>query len=99
MMTNENPDLIIAGVGLALTIIGQVNRQKVGTLAKSGVKVEGVVFSVEPEVDVNSGSQYAIGSSPYPTIRFVTADNEWVMQKYNESAFPGYKAGDKVAVI
>lgn len=84
---------------MAFTIIGYINRQKVGRLAKSGVKVEGVVFSVESEVDVNIGSQYTNGSSRYPIIRFVTADNEWVTQKYNVSAFPGYKAGDKVTVI
>jgi hypothetical protein len=99
MMTNENRDLLIGGIGLAFTIIGYINRQKVGRLAKSGVKVEGVVFSVESEVDVNIGSQYTNGSSRYPIIRFVTADNEWVTQKYNVSAFPGYKAGDKVTVI
>lgn len=98
-MTNENRDLLIGGIGLAFTIIGYINRQKVGRLAKSGVKVEGVVFSVESEVDVNIGSQYTNGSSRYPIIRFVTADNEWVTQKYNVSAFPGYKAGDKVTVI
>jgi hypothetical protein len=97
-MTNENRDLIIAGAGLAFTILGYVNRQKIGRLAKSGVKVEGVVFSVDAEVDVNFGSQYS-GSSRYPTIRFVTAEKEWVTQKYNVTTFPGYKAGDKVTVI
>jgi len=99
MITNENRDLIIAGVGLAFTILGYVNRQKIGRLAKSGIKVEGVVFSVETEVDVNVGSQYTNVSSRYPIIRFVAAEKEWVTEKYNVTAFPGYKAGDKVTVI
>ena len=99
MITNEERDLIIAGIGLAFTAVGYVNRQKIGRLAKSGVKVEGVVFSVETEAEVNIGSQYTTGSSRYPTIRFVTAEKEWVTRKYNVSAFPGYKEGDKVTVI
>jgi len=100
-MTNENRDLIIGGIGLTFTIVGYVNRQKIGRLTKSGVKVEGVVFAMEPEAEVNIGigDQYTSGSSRYPTIRYVTTEKEWVTQKYNVTAFPGYKVGDKVSVI
>jgi len=101
MITNEERDLTIAGIGLAFTILGYLNRQKVSKLAKSGVKVEGVVFTVgsDAEVSIGFGRQNIMGSSSYPTIRFVTAEKEWVTQKYNVSGFPGYKEGDKVTVI
>jgi len=96
-MTNESRDLLIGGLGLVFTVIGYFSRSKTQKIMKSGVRVEGVVFSTERDIEL--GSQGSITSSVYPIIRFVTAEKEWVTQKYNITSFPRYEEGDKVTVI
>ncbi len=100
-MTIEIRDLTIAVIGIILAVLGHVSRQKTQKLKKVGIKAEGIVFSQEPEEEfmISFSTQNTFSTSYYPIIRFVTAEKEWVTQKYNVSSFPSYKEGDKVTVI
>jgi hypothetical protein len=101
MAANDSTYLALAVTGIIFLIIGYLKRKKIKRLATTGIRVEGVVFSIDREAGVNFGigSQNSIGPSYYPVIRFVTADKEWVTQTYYVSTFPRYKEGDKVIVI
>ena len=100
-MTIEIRDLTIAVIGIILAVLGYVSRQKTQKLKKLGIKAEGIVFSREREEEfrIDFNTQNTFRTSYYPIIRFVTAEKEWVTQKYNVSSFPPYKEGDKVTVI
>lgn len=82
-------------IGALLTILGAIWNDRHKRLLKKGIKVEGVVFSVEVTV---SGS--SLTKTYYPVIRYLTLQNEWITKRYNIGSKPSlYKEGDKVIVI
>ncbi|MDB4918953.1 DUF3592 domain-containing protein [Mucilaginibacter sp.] len=96
MNVNYDELILLAG-GAFLTVfgIGKLNERE--KLIKSGVKVEGVVFDIETSWGTGSGAR---STMYYPIIRFVTADKEWITEKYDIGSSPAaYKVGDKVNVI
>ena len=85
--------LVVGGAFLTIFGIGKLNERE--KLIKSGVKVEGVVFDIEPSLGTGVHS-----TTYYPVIRFVTADKQWITEKYNIGSNPSsYSIGDKVTVI
>jgi len=99
MSPGNNQYLLMSGAGLVIAIFGYFKKARVAHLSKIGVRVDGVVFSMEQDSKINFGSQTS-STTWYPVIRFVTAEKEWVTQRYNIYAFPGkYREGDKVSVV
>ncbi|SHM11370.1 DUF3592 domain-containing protein [Mucilaginibacter sp. OK098] len=96
MNVNYDELILLAG-GAFLTVFGVVKLNEREKLIKSGVKVEGVVFDMETSLGTGSGER---STTYYPVIRFVTADKEWITEKYNIGGNPSvYSVGDKVTVI
>lgn len=63
-------------------------------ILKKGISTEGIIFSID-----QSGTSSGIQLS-YPTVRFLTINNEWVTETSNVGLFPGYyKSGEKVTVV
>lgn len=103
-MATENASFLTAGLGLVFTLVGYFKGKEIKKIKESGIKAEGVVFSLEFEnSSFNNGSDYDTSRSPgmyYPVIRYVTAEKEWVTEKYNIGSYPSkYQEGDKVPVI
>ncbi|MDB5090067.1 MAG: hypothetical protein JWR09_4061, partial [Mucilaginibacter sp.] len=90
-------ELILLAGGAFLTVFGISKLNERRKLIKSGVKVEGVVFDIETSRGTGSDTR---STTYYPVIRFVTADKEWITEKYNIGSSPSvYNVGDKVTVI
>ncbi|ASU34472.1 DUF3592 domain-containing protein [Mucilaginibacter xinganensis] len=96
MNVNYDELIMLAG-GAFLTVFGFGKINERGKLIKSGVKVEGIVFDIETSLGTGPDTQ---STTYYPVIRFVTADKEWITEKYNIGSNPSvYSVGEKVTVI
>jgi len=97
---NVNYDELIMLTGGAFVMvfgIGKLNKHK-KILAK-GVKVEGVVFDIEKNWDMDAGDTSST-TQYYPVIRYVTTEKEWVTKKYEVTGGLNlYKVSDKVTVV
>lgn len=96
-------EIVVGLIGVALIVAGNGISAKRKKIIAVGIKVEGVVFALEEETSSISNNRRILYS---PIIRFVTADKEWVTEKYMFSVSskhtvinPSYKEGDKVNVI
>ena len=100
---NVNYDeLILLTGGAFLAVWGFAKMNERSKLRANGVKVEGVVFDMErdPALTISIGTDSGSNRSYYPIVRFVTADKEWVTQKYDIGSYPAaYDIGDKVNII
>ncbi|PWK79345.1 uncharacterized protein DUF3592 [Mucilaginibacter oryzae] len=96
--TTYNPitTAVVTGIiGAGLTIAGVVLRYRRMRLLKTGIKVEGIVFSIEYE----PGSQGYSGQY-YPVIRYVANNGEWITKKYTLGSNPStFKEGESVTVF
>lgn len=87
-MTQE---IAIALVGFCFLIIGIHKSKKSSDLKNNGIKVEGVIYSLEQ--DRRSGIYY-------PVVRFRTKENRWITKKLNFGTNPPqYAEGEKVSVL
>ncbi|WP_295791467.1 DUF3592 domain-containing protein [Mucilaginibacter sp.] len=98
MNVNYDELIMLAGGAFVMVFgIGKLNERK-KILAK-GVKVEGVVFDIEKNWDMDAGDT-STSTQYYPVIRYVTAEKEWVTKKYEVTGGLNlYKVGDKVTVV
>jgi len=98
MNVNYDELIMLAGGAFVMVFgIGKLNERK-KILAK-GVKVEGVVFDIEKNWDMDAGDTSST-TQYYPVIRYVTAEKEWVTKKYEVTGGLNlYKVGDKVTVV
>lgn len=86
--------LFMLCIGVAFTYVGIFQQRKRGKLLGNGIKVEGVVF------DLIEGGSTKNSSVYYPVIRFLTAEKEWVTQKYDiGGSSNAYHKGDELKVI
>jgi hypothetical protein len=84
--------LIVASFGLL--IAGSISYFHLIDLLKKGVTTEGIIFNVEGRDSFNNVLL------SYPTVRFLTVNNEWVTETSKIGLMPGYyKKGKKVTVI
>lgn len=98
MNVNYDELIMLAGGAFVMVFgIGKLNERK-KILAK-GVKVEGVVFDIEKNWDMDAGDTSST-TQYYPVIRYVTAEKEWVTKKYEVTGGLNlYTVGDKVNVV
>jgi len=98
MNVNYDELIMLAGGAFVMVFgIGKLNERK-KILAK-GVKVEGVVFDIEKNWDMDAGDTSST-TQYYPVIRYVTAEKEWVTNKYEVTGGLNlYTVGDKVNVV
>ncbi|AYL94999.1 DUF3592 domain-containing protein [Mucilaginibacter celer] len=87
--------LITGVIGAAVTIMGAILRDRRLRLLKTGIKVEGTVFSIEYEpYSRGNGGQY------YPVIRYVTNTGEWITKKHTLGSNPSaFTEGESVTVF
>jgi hypothetical protein len=87
--------LIFGALGAIFTVVSAVLHDRSKKLRKTGIKVEGIVFSIEHEVRSNDSMGLY-----YPVIRYVTLQDEWITKRYNVGSRPSsYSEGDTVTVI
>jgi hypothetical protein len=100
-MANEFSYLLVIGVGLVFTVSGYKKKKIINRLRQSGIKVDGVVFSLEYDASSPDSNDYDNQSGMYyPVIRYLTIEKEWVTEKYMFGSYPSkYKEGDTVPVI
>jgi len=98
MNVNYDELIMLAGGAFVMVFgIGKLNERK-KILAK-GVKVEGVVFDIEKNWDMDAGDTSST-TQYYPIVRYVTTEKEWVTKKYEVTGGLNlYKVGDKVTVV
>ncbi|MFC0517822.1 DUF3592 domain-containing protein [Mucilaginibacter angelicae] len=97
--SSSNPTitaLVLGVIGAVLTLVGAIMYDRRKKLMKTGIQVEGIVFSIEHEVSSNDSMGLY-----YPVIRYLTLQNEWITKKYDIgiSGSSAYKEGDSVVVI
>jgi hypothetical protein len=88
--------LVLGVIGAIFTLIGAIMFDRRKKLMKTGIQVEGIVFSIEHEIRSND----SMGLN-YPVIRYLTLQNEWITKKHDIgiSGTSSYKEGDSVTVI
>ena|ERR1700759_4216703 len=92
--------ILPAVLGLAFSIVGYLKMKEVKKLKKSGIRVDGTVFSIEFEPPTYSSSGNSNSGLYYPVIRYVTREKEWVTKKYEVGHYPGkYNEGETVPVL
>jgi hypothetical protein len=98
MNVNYDELIMLAGGAFVMVFgIGKLYERK-KILAK-GVKVEGVVFDIEKNWDMDAGDASST-TQYYPIVRYVTAEKEWITKKYEiTGGLNLYKIGDKVTVV
>lgn len=85
--------ILILAVGIALLYGGVKLRLSTQKIGKKGIATEGVIFDIVPSDNADSQANY-------PLIRFVTAEKEWITEKYSISTMPGFsQKGQKVTII
>lgn len=96
-MTNEIIDLLIfILIGIVLIIWGNFKFTEYKRLIQSGIKTEGIVFSIESEYTTPTDGV----ANYYPVIRFTTQEKEWITERYGLSSRPcPYKVGESVKII
>jgi hypothetical protein len=88
-------NIIMVCLGFMVIAAVLVTMSKQSSLRKKGVRAQGVVFDVEDQIKFNT--QSATSRLRYPTIRFLTDKDEWIMER---SKIGGtFKTGQKVVVI
>ncbi|TWI97682.1 uncharacterized protein DUF3592 [Mucilaginibacter frigoritolerans] len=95
-MTNENIDLLIfILIGIAMIVFGNYKLTEYRNLINTGIKTEGIVFSIESSYDTADNMAYY-----HPIIRFTTKENEWVTERYDIGSSPcPYKVGESINII
>lgn len=85
--------MVLFVVGLALFLFGWVKYRERRRLLRTGIRAKGVVFQV-----INNGNSSS--TTYYPVVRFLTAANDWVTEKYRTGGNRWtYKEGDTVNVV
>ena len=97
MDNNSYIAIILVVIGAALLGFIFFQRKKHKRLLATGTKVGGVVFDYASD---NTGSSSVGENSNFPLIRFVTAQDEWITEKYN-IGYPSFilKKGQLVDVF
>ncbi len=85
--------LILLAISIGLIAIPLKLLSRYQKLKKSGLPAEGIVFDLfESKL---SGSY-----QKYPVIRFLTAKNEWITQKYESGiSFSNYRKGQQLNLL
>ncbi|MEO6633905.1 MAG: DUF3592 domain-containing protein [Mucilaginibacter sp.] len=98
MNVNYDELIMLAGGAFVMVFgIGKLNERK--KILAQGVKVEGIVFDIEKNWDMDAGDT-STTTQYYPVIRYVTVEKEWVTKKYEVTGGLNlYKVGDRVPVV
>ncbi|HEK18849.1 DUF3592 domain-containing protein [Mucilaginibacter sp.] len=90
--------LITLLLGCIFLFTGYIYTRRNRMLYDKGIKVEGVVFSIERNDGLRVGNR--IEPDYYVTIRYTTTDNLWITKRYDEIRDAlTLSEGDKVKVI
>lgn len=96
-MTELYPYLLFF-IGTALLLYSLFYQFKSDDLLKTGILAEGTVFAID---EINTIENHKKHYQDV-TIRFLTADNEWITAKYNtdlQISYPGqYFSGETVSI-
>ena len=85
--------LILLAIGIGLIAIPLRLFSKHERIKKTGLPAEGIVFDLIERVSSSNRHQY-------PVIRFVTAKNEWITQKYEIGvSLNSFRKGQKVNIL
>lgn len=84
---------ILIVLAFAFLIIGSLSYFTFIKISKNGIVTDGVIFDTESSTINNVRISY-------PTVRFLTVNNEWITETSKTGLFPSYyKNGEKVIVI
>ena len=89
-------------LGLVFTIVGYLKRKEIKKLKESGIRVDGIVISVEYEPPANprAGDGSNNMGSYYPLIKYITSEKGPITKRCEVGHYPSkYQEGDTVPVI
>jgi len=93
-MTHMVTSIILIIASFGLLIAGSISYFSFTDILKKGISTEGIIF------DTEGSDSFSNVQLSYPTVRFLTTNNEWITETSRIGLIPRYyKKGKKVTVI